>query len=65
LEILIEPSPRIAQIAFLENDVPAFELQDVDVGSDSFQHLRADALKKAVLTQLLESFCRRGSHRFS
>src|SRR2546430_5710644 len=55
---------RIAQIAFLENDIPAFELQDIDVGPDSFQHLRADALKEPVLTQLLESFCGRGSHRF-
>src|SRR6266567_6002075 len=55
---------RIAQIAFLENDIPAFELQDVDVGPNSFQHLRADALKEPVLTQLLKSFCGRGSHRF-
>src|SRR5437773_7455785 len=55
---------RIAQIAFLENDNPAFELQDVDVGPNSFQHLRADALKEPVLTQLLKSFCGRGSHRF-
>jgi len=54
---------RIAQIAFLENDIPAFELQDVDVGPDSFQHLCADALKEPVLTQLLESFCGRGSHQ--
>src|SRR2546430_8163928 len=37
---------------------------DVDVGLDSFQRLRADALKEPVLTQLLESFCGRGSHRF-
>src|SRR5205823_2845298 len=55
---------RIAQVALVENDIPAFELQDVDVGPDSFQHLRADAFKEAVLTQLLKSFCRRGSHRF-
>src|SRR3989442_305912 len=31
---------------------------------DRAQHLRADALKEAVLTQLLESFSGRGSHRF-
>src|SRR5207237_6911364 len=53
----------IAQIAFLENDIPALELQDVDVGPDSFQHLRADALKEPVLTQLFEGFCGCGSHR--
>src|SRR5947207_15015330 len=55
---------RIAQVAFVENDIPAFELQDVDLGPDSFQHLRANAFKEPVLTQLLKSFCRRGSHRF-
>src|SRR5256714_10222120 len=55
---------RVAQVAFLEDDIPALELQDIDVGPDSFQHLRADALKEPVLTQLLESFCGRGSHRF-
>src|SRR5438093_544599 len=55
---------RIAQIAFLENDISAFELQDVEVGPDSFQHFRADSLKEPVLTQLLESFCGRGTHQF-
>src|SRR5438874_7192884 len=55
---------RIAQIAFFENDIPALELQNVEVGPDSFQHLRADSLKEPVLTQLLESFCGRGTHQF-
>src|SRR5437764_4013662 len=55
---------RVAQVAFFKNDITALELQDVDVGPDSFQHLRPDALKEAVLTQLRESLCGRGSHRF-
>src|SRR5436190_19823725 len=55
---------RIAQVAFLKNDIPACELQDVDVGLDLFQHLCASAFKEPVLTQLLKSFSGRGSHRF-
>src|SRR4030081_1368257 len=55
---------RVAQVAFLKNDIAALKLQNVDVGPDSFQHLCADALKETVLRQLLESFCGRGRHRF-
>src|SRR5256885_16994287 len=55
---------RVAQVAFLKNDIAALELQNVDVGPDSFQHLRADALKEPDLTHLRESFCGHRSHRF-
>ena len=39
---------RIAQIAFLENDIAALESKDVDVGPDSLQDFVADAFEKPV-----------------
>src|SRR5258707_15481497 len=54
---------RVAQVALLKDDIAALELQNVDVGPDSFQHLLPDALKEAVFPSLPQSFSGGGTDR--